>query len=86
MTAEQDDIVFPVPRQDSDTLEGLITNNAYDRILPERYLNKGPNGKLTNIKKDSFNRVAKNIAVTDAVYHNTGMFIPPEDVKPNHPH
>jgi len=40
MTAEQDDIALPVRRQDGDTLEDRMTENAYNRILPEWYLNR----------------------------------------------
>ena len=77
MTGEYDDIVLPVRRQDGDTLEERMTENAYNRILPERYLNKGPNGELVEDQEDFFHRLAKNIAVADVVYHNTDVFVSP---------
>ena len=39
-----DEVTLPVKRTDGDTLEQRLTANAYDNILPARYLRKDSNG------------------------------------------
>jgi len=57
------DIATPPKRVTGDTLEERLTTNAYDDILPARYLIKDANGELVEDQTDLFERVAKNVAL-----------------------
>ena len=63
-----DDVVLPVKRTTGDTLAERMTANAYENILPARYLRKDADGELIESQEDLFPRVAKNIALAEAVY------------------
>ena len=84
-----DDITLPVKRTEGDTLEQRLTGNAYHNILPARYLRKDPDGDLVEDQEDLFERVAKNIALAEAVFEarNEGgeVTVTPDQIKPDHP-
>jgi Ribonucleotide reductase, all-alpha domain. len=63
-----DGLTLPVKRTDGETLEERLTSNAYNNILPARYLRKDADGNLTETQQELFARVAKNVALADAVY------------------
>ncbi len=63
-----DEITLPIKRTDGDTLEARMTGNAYNNILPARYLRKDADGDLVETQEDLFPRVAKNIALAEAVF------------------
>jgi len=84
-----DGLTLPVKRTDGETLEERLTSNAYNNILPARYLRKDADGNLTETQEDLFARVAKNVALADAVYAAEAagieITVRPEQIKPNHP-
>ncbi|MFC6990910.1 adenosylcobalamin-dependent ribonucleoside-diphosphate reductase [Haladaptatus sp. GCM10025707] len=84
-----DEITLPRKRTDGETLADRMTANAYNNILPARYLRKDANGDLIETQEDLFVRVAKNIALAEAVYEaeNRGIELTarPEQLKPRHP-
>jgi len=84
-----DDLQLPIKRTTGDTLEERLTGNAYHNILPARYLRKDANGDLVESQADLFDRVAKNIALAEAVYEadNQGVevTVTPDQLKPDHP-
>jgi ribonucleoside-diphosphate reductase alpha chain len=84
-----DDLTLPIKRTEGDTLEQRLTSNAYHNILPARYLRKDANGDLVEQQEDLFERVAKNIALAEAVYEarqqNVDVTVTPDQLKPDHP-
>ncbi|MEM4781743.1 MAG: adenosylcobalamin-dependent ribonucleoside-diphosphate reductase [Halalkalicoccus sp.] len=91
MSADLDaaDLVLPVKRTDGDSLEERLTANAYHNILPARYLQKDAEGELVESQEDLFVRVAKNIALAEAVFEaerrETAITVSPAQLKPDHP-
>ncbi|EMA51192.1 adenosylcobalamin-dependent ribonucleoside-diphosphate reductase [Halococcus thailandensis] len=84
-----DEVVLPVKRTDGDTLEERLTANAYENILPARYLRKDSDGELVETQEDLFERVAKNVALAEAVFEaertDTEITVTPDQLKPDHP-
>lgn len=64
---------LPVKRSTGNTLEERLTKNAYDRILPARYLLKDDNGDVTETPEELFERVAKNVAQPDREYSSVSF-------------
>jgi ribonucleoside-diphosphate reductase alpha chain len=46
-----------------------MTSNAYENILPARYLKKDEDGNVIEEQEDLFARVAENVAVAEAVFN-----------------
>ncbi|MFO7794337.1 MAG: adenosylcobalamin-dependent ribonucleoside-diphosphate reductase [Candidatus Nanohaloarchaea archaeon] len=65
------DFKLPVKRVTGDTVEERLTENAYERILPARYLLKDENGDVTETPEEMFERVAKNVAQPDKEFEHT---------------
>ena len=84
-----DELTLPIKRTDGDTIEERLTGNAYHNILPARYLKKDADGNLAEDQEDLFERVAKNIALAEAVYEaekrGVEITVGPDQVKPEHP-
>jgi ribonucleoside-diphosphate reductase alpha chain len=84
-----DELVRPIKRTDGETLEERLTANAYNNILPARYLRKDADGNVTESQEELFARVAKNIALAEAVYEaerqDTAIEVTPDQLKPGHP-
>ncbi|EMA16441.1 adenosylcobalamin-dependent ribonucleoside-diphosphate reductase [Haloarcula marismortui] len=84
-----DEITLPIKRTDGDTIEERLTGNAYHNILPARYLRKDANGDLIEGPEDLFDRVAKNIALAEAVFEankqDVDVHVSPDQLKPDHP-
>ncbi|SNZ17271.1 ribonucleoside-diphosphate reductase class II [Natronoarchaeum philippinense] len=84
-----DELTLPIKRTDGDTLEERLTGNAYENILPARYLRKDADGELIESQEDLFERVGKNIALAEAVYEarnqDTEITVTPDQLKPDHP-
>jgi ribonucleoside-diphosphate reductase alpha chain len=84
-----DELTLPIKRVEGDTLEERLTGNAYDNILPARYLRKDANGDLIEEQEDLFERVAKNIALAEAVFEaekqDEEITVTPDQLKPDHP-
>ena len=84
----QNSVELPVKRTTGDTLKERLTDNAYERILPARYLKKDEDGEIVEQPEDLFERVAKNVALAEAVYaaerNGETVYVEPEDVKPDH--
>jgi ribonucleoside-diphosphate reductase alpha chain len=83
------DLTLPVKRVTGDTLADRMTENAYHNILPARYLRKDADGNLIEDQDDLFRRVARNIALAEAVYEAERLGEPvtvtPAQLKPDHP-
>ncbi|WP_394295150.1 adenosylcobalamin-dependent ribonucleoside-diphosphate reductase [Halovivax asiaticus] len=66
-----------------------MTDNAYENILPARYLRKDADGELIETQEDLFDRVGKNIALAEAVYEannqDVEITVSPDQLKPDHP-
>ncbi len=85
---DADEVSLPVKRTDGDTIEDRLTANAYENILPARYLRKDADGELTETQEELFERVAKNVALAEAVFaaeSDTEITVTPDQLKPNHP-
>jgi len=84
-----DEITLPIKRTEGDTLEERLTGNAYHNILPARYLRKDADGDLIEEQEDLFDRVARNIALAEAVYEaekrDEEVTVTPDQLKPDHP-
>ncbi|NIQ05925.1 MAG: adenosylcobalamin-dependent ribonucleoside-diphosphate reductase [Candidatus Korarchaeota archaeon] len=59
---------LPVKRTRGKTIKERLTENAYKRILPARYLLKNKQGNVIETPKELFKRVAKNIAQPEKKY------------------
>jgi len=81
-------VELPVKRTTGETLKERLTENAYERILPARYLKKNEDGELVEEPEGLFERVAKNVALAEAVYaaerQGEAVLVEPSDVKPDH--
>jgi ribonucleoside-diphosphate reductase alpha chain len=79
---------LPIKRVTGETLEERLTENAYERILPARYLRKDAEGELVEAPEELFERVAENVALADAVHEadrrGTTIEVRPDQVKPEH--
>lgn len=64
MTNNQD-YTLPKKRKDGKNLEERMTENAYKRILPARYLTKDDDGNVNETPEELFERVAENVAQPD---------------------
>jgi ribonucleoside-diphosphate reductase alpha chain len=64
----EQEISVPTLRNDGDTLQERMTENAYQNILPARYMKKNENGEVVEEQEEVFERVAKNIAVAEAAF------------------
>ncbi|MBP2251377.1 ribonucleoside-diphosphate reductase alpha chain [Halarchaeum solikamskense] len=84
-----DEITLPIKRVDGDTLAERMTENAYNNILPARYLRQNADGDLIEDQEDLFPRVARNIALAEAVFEaekqGVDVTVTPDQVKPDHP-
>ncbi|QLD90408.1 adenosylcobalamin-dependent ribonucleoside-diphosphate reductase [Natronomonas salina] len=84
-----DEITLPIKRTEGETLEDRLTGNAYHNILPARYLRKDADGELIEEQEDLFDRVAKNIALAEAVFEaekrDVEVTVTPDLLKPDHP-
>ncbi|WP_436909796.1 adenosylcobalamin-dependent ribonucleoside-diphosphate reductase [Halosimplex marinum] len=84
-----DDVDLPIKRTEGETLEERLTGNAYHNILPARYLRKDADGEPIEEQEDLFERVAKNIALAEAVYEaekrDVEVTVTPDQLKPDHP-
>ncbi len=84
-----DDLTLPIKRTEGNTLQERLTDNAYHNILPARYLRKDADGDLIEQQEDLFERVAKNIALAEAVFEarneDIDIEVSPDQLKPDHP-
>jgi ribonucleoside-diphosphate reductase alpha chain len=84
-----DELTLPIKRTDGETLADRLTDNAYDNILPARYLRKNADGEAVEDQEELFARVAKNIALAEAVYEaerqDVAVTVTPDQLKPDHP-
>ncbi|MHC3437130.1 LAGLIDADG family homing endonuclease [Natrialbaceae archaeon A-gly3] len=84
-----DEITLPIKRTDGETLAERMTDNAYENILPARYLRKDADGELIEAQEDLFPRVGKNVALAEAVYEaekrDLEITVSPDQLKPDHP-
>ncbi|MGZ0746477.1 adenosylcobalamin-dependent ribonucleoside-diphosphate reductase [Haloparvum sp. AD34] len=84
-----DELERPIKRTEGDTMEERLTDNAYHNILPARYLRKDANGDTIESQEELFVRVAKNIALAEAVFEaekrDVEVTVTPDQLKPDHP-
>ncbi len=67
-TEKEENFKLPVKRVKGENLKDKLTKNAYERILPARYLIKDVNGETKENPEEMFRRVAKNVAKPDKEY------------------
>ena len=83
------ELTLPIKRTGGETLEDRMTGNAYHNILPARYLRKDADGNVTEAQEELFERVAKNIALAEAVFEaekqGVEATVTPAQLKPDHP-
>lgn len=83
-----DDVLIPVKRNDGETLQERMSDNAWNSLMPARYMRKDVDGNIVEDQEEVFNRVAKNVALADAVYilENKGIDfeVTPDMIKENH--
>ena len=79
----------PIKREDGETIEEVLTSNAYNNILPARYLRKDEDGNLIEDPEELFERIAKNIALAEGLYKaleiGEEVQLRPGQIKPDHP-
>ncbi|QHS17636.1 adenosylcobalamin-dependent ribonucleoside-diphosphate reductase [haloarchaeon 3A1-DGR] len=84
-----DELELPIKRTTGETLEDRLTANAYHNILPARYLRKDADGNQIETQEELFVRVAKNVALAEAVYEaekrDVEITVTPDQIKPDHP-
>ena len=83
------DLELPIKRTTGDTIAERLTGNAYHNILPARYLRKDANGEPVESQEELFDRVARNVALAEAVFeaenHGVEITVTPDQIKPDHP-
>ena len=84
-----DELELPIKRTTGETLEDRLTSNAYNNILPARYLRKDSNGTVDETQEELFERVARNVALAEAVFEadkqGEEITVTPQQIKPDHP-
>ena len=84
-----DELTLPIKRTTGDTMANRLTGNAYHNILPARYLRKDSDGEPIEEQEDLFERVAKNVALAEAVFESekqgVEITVTPDQLKPDHP-
>ena len=84
-----DELTLPIKRTTGETLEDRLTGNAYHNILPARYLRKDADGEPVETQEGLFDRVAKNVALAEAVFEadkqGVEITVTPAQLKPGHP-
>ncbi|GAB3423254.1 adenosylcobalamin-dependent ribonucleoside-diphosphate reductase [Haloparvum alkalitolerans] len=84
-----DEVELPIKRTTGETLEDRLTENAYHNILPARYLRKDADGNQVETQEELFVRVAKNVALAEAVFEadkqGVEVTVTPDQLKPDHP-
>jgi len=84
-----DELTIPRKRTTGETLAERLTTNAYENILPARYLRRDADGELAESPEELFVRVARNIALAEAVYEaerrGIELTVTPSQLKPEHP-
>jgi ribonucleoside-diphosphate reductase alpha chain len=63
-----EEVERPIKRTTGDTLEERLTGNAYNNILPQRYLRENEVGEMVEDQENLFERVSKNVALAEVVY------------------
>ncbi|MUW15415.1 ribonucleoside-diphosphate reductase [Halorubrum sp. CBA1125] len=84
-----DELELPIKRTTGETMEERLTANAYHNILPARYLRKNADGEPVEDQEELFERVAKNVALAEAVFEaenrDVEVTVTPAQLKPDHP-
>ncbi len=83
------ELELPIKRTTGETLEERLTGNAYHNILPARYLRKDADGEPIESPEGLFVRVARNVALAEAVFEaekqGIEVTVTPDQLKPDHP-
>lgn len=78
------DTEIPIKRVDGETLEDRLTSNAYNNILPARYLKKDDEGNIIEDAEEIFERVGHNVAMAELVYLDEDIMVEPNQLKADH--
>ena len=84
------EVKLPVKRYDDPaaSVQDRMTDNAVHNIMPARYLRKDVEGNVVETVEGAFERVAKNIALAEAVYaadqEGTEVTVRPDQIKHTH--
>ncbi len=86
---ETEGIKRPIKREDGETIEETLTSNAYNNILPARYLRKNSDGEITESPEELFKRIGRNVALAEAAFEaakqGITVTVTPDQLKPGHP-
>lgn len=85
MSKEDLDVTLPAIRNDEPTLQERMSDNAYNQILPARYLKRDENGETIEEPEEFFERIAKNISIAEAIHTDDEVYISRRHIKPDHP-
>lgn len=81
-----DEIELPAKRVTGEDMQEVLNANTYHNILPARYLRKDEEGEVVEEPDEMFERVAKNVALADAVFvareHGYEIQSTPSNIKP----
>jgi len=76
---------IPPKRTRGATMKDRLTDNAYDDILPARYLQHNRQGERIEEQEELFERIGQNLAIAEAVWTDETVEITPDVIKPDHP-
>ncbi len=85
-----DELTLPIKRHDDPdaSVTDRMTDNAVQNIMPARYLRKDVDGNIVEDVSEVFERVAKNVALAEAIYAaeqaDTTITVTPEQIKHTH--
>lgn len=83
----KDSVKLPIKRTEANKLENILTSNAYNNILPARYLRKNEDNDVIETPEELLERLAKNISLGDVVYkieeYNVELKANPTDIRIN---
>ena len=80
-----DEVDLPIKRNDAPTLKERMSENAWNNVLPARYMVQDENGDFQESEEEVFERVGQNIAVAEAAHSDKEIYIQHEHIKPDHP-
>ena len=83
-----EDIRIPVKRTDGETLKDRMSSNAWNNLMPARYIRQDVNDNNLESHEEVFERVAKNVALGDVIHilESEGITyeVTPQQIKENH--
>lgn len=83
-----ENVKIPVKRIDGETLKSRMSDNAWNNLMPARYIRQDVDGNNLESHEEVFERVAKNVALGDIIsqleQHDVKFEVSPDQIKDNH--